>query len=474
MSNIRNLSGKAFTVIELVIVVGAATILVAIAAGVYISFLKKSYVDINAREMQSVLNLARIQTLSSEEEQSFGVHIDDINNEYVLFEGNTYNSSNPNNKSFNLHTKVSIGSINIRGGGRDIVFERLTGETSNFGVITLVDTSNSALQLEICVHPSGIAEVQEECTLNLLSYEGGTTNADLAFFPSNSGWGDPAQSFTVGSNDIYANSVELYLRKTTVNPSDVFLEIRETSTIGNVIGRSWLVDGSSVSTTYAWTTFDFSNPVLLQAGTQYFLRLRSFPDSAVPFSGGVGTIYWGYEHSASAPPAYAGGDAWRYVNQGNVPTDDGEQLGPLVQYDFSFRINYGINPPTNTDSRHLEFDLENPFGYGWSIQGATTLTLVFSDSPNPDITKNVTMANFFSGGATGFGWEDEVDVNGDTEELRVHTHYIDSNDTVLSIHRDQILNNKAVAISIDGKAIVSYTAGGTPTVEAYGGNMVYR
>lgn len=465
---------KGFTIIELMVVVGAATILVTITAGVYLSFSKRNYLDVNARELQSVINLGRGQTLSSEGSQNFGVHIDDINNEYVLFPGQAYNSSDPDNEIFIADSRVSIVSINIQGGGSDIIFDRLTGETSQYGVITFEDAADSSLQIEICIHRSGITEVQSECAENLLLYDGGTIDADLASFPSNSGWGDPAQSFTVGSAGIYISSVELYLRKITADPSDIFLEIRATSAIGNVIGRSWVVDGSSASTTYSWIMFTFPDPALLMASTQYFLRLRSLPDSSVPFSGGSGTIYWGYEHSITAPPAYAGGDAWRYVNQSNNPLDPGEQLGPVDQYDFSFRIIYGVDPPQNKDSRHLEFDLKDPFGFSWSIQGASSSTLTFSDPPNPDVIENIVMANFFNATSSEFDWEQDIDVNGNNERIRIHTHYIDSNNTILSIHRDQRFNEKVLAILIDSKSIVSYAANGAPTVGSYGGNMIYR
>lgn len=463
---------RGFTVIELVIVVGAAAILVLMSMGVYISFLRKSFLDVTAREMQSVFNLARSQTLASEEAQNFGVHIDTANNEYVLFSGQTYDSSNPDNELFSIHRRVSVSSIDISGGGSDVVFDRLTGETAHYGVITLQDVTNPSSALEICIHEYGIIEVQDSCNATTLEYSGGTTDGNLASFPANAGDGDPAQSFTTASNDIYARAAKLYLRRVTVDPSDVFVEIRETSTIGNVIGRSWIVDGSSVSSTYSWVRFDFATPVSLQSATQYFLRLRSLPDSSVSSSGANGTIYWGYINAAASPPAYGGGDAWRYVNQGNNPLYGGEKLGPINQYDFSFEILYGVDPPPITDSRHLEFELLDSSGFGWSIQGATTLTLVFNDFPV--VTKNVAMASFFNASSTAFDWEEEIDVNGNAERIRVHTRYLDSNDTVLSIHRDKRFNDKGVDISIDAKSIVSYAPDGTPTVGGYGGNMVYK
>jgi len=465
---------KAFMLIELLVVIGVSLVLLGISAGAYTALNRGSSIDTEARKLESVLNLARNRTIASEGGQSFGVHMDTSGDEYIIFPGSSYIVSNPENKKFEMPSQVSINSVALNGGGSDIVFDRLSGTTSQFGSIAVQDVGDSSRIMTLCIEESGAIEVRASCAITLFDYTGGGIDADLASFPANSGFGDPAQSFTTISEDIYARQVDLYLRRTVSNPSDVFLEIRETSTVGDVLGRSWTIDGSSLSSTLDWTSFVFPDPVFLSANTQYFLRLRSLPDSTVAFSGAVGFIYWGYEHSATAPPAYADGDAWRYAGRIDTPSDQGEQLGPADQYDFSFRILYGIDPPPGRDSRHMEFDLQDASDRGWTIQGAGTLRLTFHDPPNPDVIENISMASYFDGGGTVFDWAGSVDVNGDTETLRVHTHYIDANDTNLSIHRDQGVNQKAVDISIAGRDIVSYEADGTPTVGAWGGVMIFR
>lgn len=136
-------------------------------------------------------------------------------------------------------------------------------------------------------------------------------------------------------------------------------------------------------------------------------------------------------------------------------------IAPLGQADQS-----GTVTTTNSrisDTRHVHFTL------GWSIQGTSTLTLVFDDSP--DVTKNVTMATYFNADQTDFDWSEAVDVNGNEEKLRVQSHSIDATNTVLSIERDRRTNEKAVTISIDSRPIVSYAANGTATVGSDGGNM---
>lgn len=162
-----------------------------------------------------------------------------------------------------------------------------------------------------------------------ISYTSGTTDADLISFPANSGWGDPGQNFTVGSSNIQAPKVELYIKKVG-SPSDLYLEIRQTSTVGAVIATSNTLTNAILSSSLSWTTFTFDTAPTLLANTQYYLRLRSVPDSGIPFSGAQTAIYWGY----AFPGSYAGGDAYRYINQNNA----GGAGQILTSYDFNFKI----------------------------------------------------------------------------------------------------------------------------------------
>ncbi len=465
---------KGFTLVEILVTLGTLAVLAGVSVSALFTLNKRSDVDIEARKLQSVLNRARNQTLASEGEQSFGVHIATSTSEYIFFSGAVFNSLDPNNERFAIPTNVTLGTFGLQGGGSDIIFERLTGATSRFGSLTLHDRGDTSNVQTVCVGASGDIEVQVTCPVTALDYTGGITNADLASFPSNSGWGDPAQSFRTGNENIYVRAVELYLRKATGDPSDIYLEVRAGSAVGGVLGRSLMLDGASLATSHGWAAFVFPSPIFLLQNTQYFLRLRSLPDSTIAFSNATGTIYWGYEHAVASPPAYAGGDAWRYAGQNNNPSYEGQRLGPADQYDFSFRILYGVDPPARSDSRHLEFDILDLAGRGWTIYGATTLRLVFHDPPNADVVADIPMANFFNGAQTIFNWEGTYNVNGNPETLRVHTHYIDANDTTLSLHRDRRINQKAVDILIDGKAIVSYAADGSPAIGAWGGVMVYR
>lgn len=165
-------------------------------------------------------------------------------------------------------------------------------------------------------------------------FEDGSTDANLASFPSgNAGDGDPAQGFTTLASAIQVSRVELFLKRTTAIPSDIYAEIR-TAPTGSVLGTSNVINSSTITNSlFSWVVFRFSEPVPLSASTNYYIRLRSTPASTDAGSGSAGTLHWGYQQTAQSP--YAGGEARRYVGRLSNQTDAGQALD---QYDYSFRV----------------------------------------------------------------------------------------------------------------------------------------
>jgi len=118
-----------------------------------------------------------------------------------------------------------------------------------------------------------------------------------------------------------------------------------------------------------------------------------------------------------------------------------------------------------TDTRHLHFNL------GWSIQDASTLTLVFDNFPNPDVVQHIPMGPFFNADQTNFLWSETIDIDGEGQTLEINTHTLTGTDTELSIQRNNDKNTKPVTISIDTRDIVTYASDGTATVETFGGTL---
>jgi hypothetical protein len=225
--------------------------------------------------------------------------------------------------------------------------------------------------------------------------------------------------------------------------------------LGTVLGRTSLIDSGNLPTELTWIEFEFLQPVPLQPNTQYFLRLRSQPDSTVVYSATQPRIHWGYIHTAYVPPGYGGGIAYRFIDyQGSGWYQE------LHQYDFSFRlIGSPCGPPTQTDSRHVHFN------YNANAQDALTLHLIFPDYPadNYDIDFQANL----NPDRTEFFWEGTVLV-GPTgqkteQKLKIHTHSLSSSAAQFCIHRDRRFNDKALRIDLDNENLINYSAGGEVT-----------
>ena len=124
---------KGLTVIELLIVVGILAILLTLGTVVFSSFARKDQLLVQAKEIESILNEARMKTmagfsLGGDEAFNFGVYFQ--TDRYILFPGSTYDSQNANNQEFILPTTVEIKSISLP--SESIVFEKITGEVMGF------------------------------------------------------------------------------------------------------------------------------------------------------------------------------------------------------------------------------------------------------------------------------------------------------------------------------------------------------
>jgi hypothetical protein len=103
------------------------------------------------------LNEARALTLASYDNTVYGVHL--LPDRATLFKGNTFSSSDPDNKVNVISSRVSISNIVLSGGGNDIIFQRLTGKTGQNGTITLSLISDPSKSKTITIQVSGIIEL---------------------------------------------------------------------------------------------------------------------------------------------------------------------------------------------------------------------------------------------------------------------------------------------------------------------------
>ena len=105
-----------------------------------------------------MINEARVKTVSSEDYSRFGVRFEA--NRAVFFKGDVFAEPNPSNIETLLSPLVEISDISLNGGGVDIVFQKLTGKTGNYGSLRVRLKSDNNKYKTISVKSTGIANIQ--------------------------------------------------------------------------------------------------------------------------------------------------------------------------------------------------------------------------------------------------------------------------------------------------------------------------
>lgn len=124
--------------------------------------------------------------------------------------------------------------------------------------------------------------------------------------------------------------------------------------------------------------------------------------------------------------------------------------------------NIGLNDPAIPlenlviDSRHLHFN------YNRLIDVATES--IFLTFPNNGEVKEIIISDYLKDGI--FNWEGEINVGGEVQKLKIHTHMLNNPNSQFCIHRDRRYNNESLIISIsaDGSGnVVEYSGDGLTT-----------
>ena len=124
---------KGFTLIELLIVIAIIGIITSIVTLSFLEQTKTRSIQGEALSVLAILDQARSLAMSSKENTDFGVNIS--TSTLTLFKGSSYNQNDSSNSNESVAGGIELVNISLNGGGSQIVFERLTGQTLNYGTI---------------------------------------------------------------------------------------------------------------------------------------------------------------------------------------------------------------------------------------------------------------------------------------------------------------------------------------------------
>jgi len=154
---VSELSARGFSVLELLVVIGILVVLMASIVPSFLNFRRNSILNTETEELITVINRARLLSVSSKNDQQFGVHLE--SGKVVLFQGAAYSVGVSTNEEHLFNSALGLSSIVINGGGAEIVFEKVTGATHQNATTTLLATGTTA-STTVLVFPTGIVTMQ--------------------------------------------------------------------------------------------------------------------------------------------------------------------------------------------------------------------------------------------------------------------------------------------------------------------------
>lgn len=163
--NLIRKSGEGFTLIEILIVITILIIMTVMAVPYFYSFQKKADLDSSAEKIISIIRIAQNKTRASEQGSQWGVRFENNSDpnpdKYILFKGSSYISAD---ETYSLSGNIEIYDISLAGGGSgiDIIFNKLSGGTSQDGSISIRLKNDITKTRKISVQPSGQVSISEE------------------------------------------------------------------------------------------------------------------------------------------------------------------------------------------------------------------------------------------------------------------------------------------------------------------------
>lgn len=151
----NNNQSRGFTMIEMLVVIVILSILTSAVLPSLLNFRRSSLLNTETQEVITLINRARLLSVSSKNDGQFGVHFEP--SRLVLFQGATYTEGVATNEEHNFDSAIS-GSTTINGGGTEVLFAKVTGSASQFATTTLLFTGTTASSTVI-VLKSGVVTI---------------------------------------------------------------------------------------------------------------------------------------------------------------------------------------------------------------------------------------------------------------------------------------------------------------------------
>ena len=144
--------------IEIMVVLAVLGVLLSVVIWSFSSFRDSRLLENSIGDALSLIDEARMKTISSYNNMQHGVHFE--TSRVVLFKGTTFSESDLDNKEVSIHPLIEIFNISLNNSSSDLVFQRINGKTDNYGSIVIRVKSNPSRAKQININSTGIIDVQ--------------------------------------------------------------------------------------------------------------------------------------------------------------------------------------------------------------------------------------------------------------------------------------------------------------------------
>ncbi len=145
---------KAYTLIEILIVIGVLAILTGLASLSIVSFSKSGDIETSQAIVLGALKEARGNSIANIDDKAWGVYLEAERVIVFASSGAGYNPADPSNSVRVLASHTGL-SWELGGGGEQIEFAQKTAKTANSGTITVTGSSSNK---NIIINSEGMIE----------------------------------------------------------------------------------------------------------------------------------------------------------------------------------------------------------------------------------------------------------------------------------------------------------------------------
>lgn len=155
---------KAFTLLELLITMAILVMIVTTAISISGTFLAENYLDTAKTQTIHLIRLAQIRSMSQFKNDQWSIYIDEdsggTNDQITLFKGNDYATRD---SSFDINTpfpnSIALTNTSLNGGGYTTTFEKMTGDTNEYGSFDIQNTLNNETKT-ITINSKGLIGIE--------------------------------------------------------------------------------------------------------------------------------------------------------------------------------------------------------------------------------------------------------------------------------------------------------------------------